>query len=264
MIATNHGKWIKIPVSTWLRLFAGSVGVVLGVLLGPAYAHAEGCPENSAPVEQSESNGEITVSCKCVEGYSKFGGRCEPSEKVDALRDAKSIKDAVSKGDKPPFEQLWKYYRYNRDIAKGLAPEENRCAMVLSMTLGLEPRPGEASLQQLGVTGITTIFKQIRGKMVIPQVSESEIAKRYYIRAQQLADRLQDEWGPPLVIDGRNAKETIAGKKGILFIQNAYPRAGSLGGRSGDHIDVWNSDRIGSSATLPFDKAGKVWFWETP
>lgn len=217
------------------------------------------CPGGSVQV------GEETI--RIENGKRIIERQCLPVGNVALknLENARLVKNATSQGQLPPFQPLWDYYQYNRDIAKGFAPEENRCAMVLSMTLGLEPRTGEANLQQLGVTGgLLTIFKQIRSKMVIPQVSDAEIAKRYYVRAQQLANRLQDEFGSPLVVEGPKATEMIAGRKGILFIQNAYPRVGSLGGRSGDHIDIWNLDRIASSATLPFDKAGKVWFWEIP
>lgn len=226
--------------------------VFLLVTALPSIQSFAACPQGSFQI------GEEKV--RIENGNRIIERQCMPAENI--LENARLVKDATSHGQAPSFQPLWDNYQYYRDVAKGFAPEENRCAMVLSMTLGLEPRTGEANLQQLGVTGgLATIFKQIRGKMVIPEVSNSEIAKRYYIRAQQLANRLQNEWGAPLVVEGPNARMAIIGKKGVIFIQDAY---GISGRRSGDHIDVWNLDRIGSSATLPFDKAGKVWFWEIP
>lgn len=183
---------------------------------------------------------------------------------VVAIENARMVHNATSRGQKPPFQPLWDYYQYNRDVAKGLAPEQNRCAIVLSMTLGFQPRAGELTLQQLGGEGISAIFTEIRKKMVIPPVAKAEISKRYYIQAQQLANRLETEWGPPLVVDGPKARGLISGEKGIIFIQDAYQSAGSFGRRTGDHIDVWNASRIGSDSTTPFDKATKVWFWKVP
>lgn len=183
---------------------------------------------------------------------------------VVAIETARIVRNATASGHKPPFLPLWDYYQYNRDVAKGLAPEQNRCAIVLSMTLGLQPRAGDLTLRQLGGGGIASIFTEIRKKMVIPPIAKAEISTRYYIQAQQLANRLGSEWGAPLVVDGPKAPSSISGKKGIIFLQDAYQSAGSFGRRTGDHIDVWNGTRIGSDSTLPFDKATKVWFWEVP
>lgn len=179
------------------------------------------------------------------------------------LENARSVHHATSRGQKPAFRSLWDYYQYNRDIAKGLAPEQNRCAIVLSMTLGLMPRADDKSLRDLGWTEDKDILTEIRKKMVIPEVAKAEIAKRYYIQAQQLANRLRSEWGEPLIVDGTKARELIAGKNGIIFLQDAY-RSWFFGVRTGDHIDVWNSDQIGSDSSMPFDKAAKAWFWEIP
>lgn len=100
-----------------------------------------------------------------------------------AIETAHVVQEATARGHKPPFLPLWDYYQYNRDVAKGLAPEQNRCAIVLSMTLGFQPRAGEHTLQQLGGGSLTSIFTDIRKKMVIPQVAQADISKRYYIQA---------------------------------------------------------------------------------
>lgn len=224
-------------------------------------AHQEGCPANSKPVQRTEANGEIIVSCQCIAGYTKYQGRCELIEKVNALKNAKAIKDAVSQGQKPPFEPLWNYYQTNRDIAEGFAPAENRCAIVLSLTLGIEPRANEASLRDLKL-----LHKINRERGVIPEVADAELAKRYYIRAQELANRLRDEWGEPVIIKTRDARKIISGKRGIVLIQDAYGEPDDQGHRTIDHIDVWNGSRIGSEDTVSsnFEQAPQVWFWQIP
>ncbi|MEW6353615.1 MAG: T6SS effector amidase Tae4 family protein [Pseudomonadota bacterium] len=191
-----------------------------------------------------------------------------PLDRANALKNVRLIRDAVAQGEKPPFQPLWDYYGYNRPIAEGLVPDENRCAIVLSMTLGLEPRAGEATVEALG-NKLHAIAKQIKRHVTmddkphtIDAVADAEIAKRYYIKAQQLADRLRDEWGEPLAVEGPQTLEAISGKRGVIFIQNAYRRAGSAGERTGDHIDVWDADHIASDSSTPFDDAEQVWFWE--
>lgn len=219
--------------------------LVLCLTLSPSHSMAVGCEADEVQVDEDEDY----IYCS--------------KRNAVALHNAHLVRDATSSGTPPPFQPLWDYYQYNRDVAKGLAPEQNRCAIVMSMTLGLEPQPGEKTLRQLGSgEGLASIFTDIRKKMVIPAVAKSEIAKRYYIQAQELAHRLEREWGKPQVSDGANARELISGKKGVIFLENAYPRAGSLGRRTGDHIDVWNGSRIGSDSTTPFDQAERVWFWE--
>lgn len=176
-----------------------------------------------------------------------------------ALENAKAVRDAVLHGNKPPFRPLWDFYKYNRPIAYGLVPDENRCAIVMSMTLGLEPRPGEVSLQDLGNKElVATLIGPIKTMMVEP-VKDSEIAKRYYVKAQDMANRLKNEWGTPLYLEGKDARKYIAGKQGVIFLQHAYLR---LRGVTGDHIGLWDSDHLADSATTPFERAEKVWFWE--
>lgn len=216
-------------------------------------ARADGCPPNSTEVKRTQANGEVIVSCQCIAGYTKFQGRCEEIGKVNELKNAKAIKDAISEGRKPPFQPVWDHYQNNRDIAKGFAPQENRCAMVLSITLGVEPRANEASLRDL----------KLRGG-VIPELADAEIAKRYYIRAQELANRLQDEWGEPVLLKSSAAEKAITGKRGIVFIEDGW--ANARGEMTVDHIDVWNGRLIGAHNALEprFERAVRVWFWELP
>jgi hypothetical protein len=103
--------------------------------------------------------------------------------------------------------------------------------------------------------------------LLVEPVKDSEIANRYYVRAQDMADRLVREWGRPVSVDGKDARKTIAGKRGVIFLQHAYLRAGGvmrMQGATGDHIGLWDSDHLADSASTPFDRAQKVWFWEIP
>lgn len=231
-----------------MKVFISCVPLLASLLWAPE--GFDGCPENSTEVRRTQANGEIVVSCQCVAGFTKYQGRCEPIGKVNALKNAKRIKDAVSQGQKPAFEPVWDFYQSNRGIAKGVAPEENRCAIVLSMTLGFEPRANEATLRDL---------KERKG--VIPELADAELAKRYYIRAQELANRIQDEWGAPSVFKSTEARTSISEKAGIVFIQDAW--MDGRGGMTVDHIDVWDGKRIGAYDSLEpqFERAKEVWFW---
>ncbi|HEX5886397.1 MAG TPA: T6SS effector amidase Tae4 family protein [Pyrinomonadaceae bacterium] len=243
---------MKPLVKKTVQVFISCVPLLASLLWAPAapVRQSNGCPENSAEVRRTRANGETVVSCQCIAGFTKYEGRCEPIAKVNALKNAKKIKDAVSQGQKPPFQPVWDFYQSNRGIAKGFAPEENRCAIVLSLTLGFEPRANEATLRDL---------KERKG--VIPELADAEMAKRYYIRAQELANRIQDEWGAPDVIKSTAARTAISKKTGIVFIQDAW--LGGSGSMTVDHIDVWDGDKIGAYDSLvpQFERAKEVWFW---
>ena len=170
------------------------------------------------------------------------------------------MREALQKGAKPPFQSLWSLYQYNRPIAFGLVPSTNKCAIVLSMTLGLTPRQGETSLQSLGNKElVATLVGPVKTLLVAP-VKDADIASRLYVKAQDLADRLKSDFGQPVYLEGKDARQFLAGKRGIVFFKNADLRY-RLRPRSGDHIDLWNSDRMASSAGTQFENAEKVWFW---
>jgi hypothetical protein len=243
---------MKALVKPAVQLFISCIPLMVSLLWAPVVTtqQSDGCPENSAEVRRTQANGETVVSCQCVAGFTKYQGRCEPIGKVNALKNAKKIKDAVSQGQKPPFQPVWDFYQSNRGIAKGFAPEENRCAIVLSLTLGFEPRANEATLRDL---------KERKG--VIPELADAELAKRYYIRAQELANRIEDEWGAASVFKSTEARTAIRAKTGIVFIQDAW--MDGRGSMTVDHIDVWDGDKIGAYNTLvpQFERAKEVWFW---
>jgi hypothetical protein len=196
-----------------------------------------------------------------------------PEERRRAIQNSRMVRDAVTRGVKPPFQPLWEFYEYNRSIAKGLVPDENRCAIVMSMTLGLEPRAGEASVRDLKdkkqaniIMGLIST-KNLDEPARLSAATHTEVAERYYLRAQELADRLGRDWGMPKQFSGLDAEKYLNGRQGVVFLQRAYLRFGkpelsTQGFRTGDHLDLWKSTMNATDSTMPFDKADKVWFWE--
>jgi hypothetical protein len=212
---------------------------------------------------------------------------------AEMLRHSKTIADAVSRGRQPPFRVLWDYYEFalQYEIAKGLAPDQNRCALTLSLVLGLQPRGGEVSLAQLreepvasgAVTAIRSLISHLAenardaahltGARTLPQITDAQIARRYYIRAEDIAARLRDLWRRDAVyLRGPEARAYIQDKRGIIFLQNYFwkwsqPVRDPLHPLelTGDHIDLWNGERPGSSFEDTLSKvedAELVWFWE--
>lgn len=204
-------------------------------------------------------------------------GSFSSEEKRQALRNSQVVHDATRHGGKPPFQPLWDYYEFNRPIAIGLLPDENRCAIVLSMTLGLEPRGNEASVANLTDQKKKSMILGLAAtKNLEANFSQTEAATHYYLRAQELANRLKSEWGQPQEIDALDAAKYLNGKQGVVFLEHAYqefrrpishPQGSYLEDpfknfRKGDHIDLWKSNMNASESTMPFQHAQKIWFWE--
>ena len=204
-------------------------------------------------------------------------GSYASEEKRQALRNSQVVRDATRRGEKPPFQPLWNYYEFNRSIAVGLLPDENRCAIVLSMTLGLEPRGNEASVANLTDQKKKAMILGLAAtKNLEMNFTQSEAATHYYLRAQELANRLKSEWGQPQEIDALDAAKYLNGKQGVVFLEHAYqefrrpishPQGSYLEDpfknfRKGDHIDLWKSNMNASESTMPFQHAQKIWFWE--
>ena len=98
------------------------------------------------------------------------------------------------------------------------------------------------------------------------------------IRAQELADWLQGNLSGAKVITGENFMDQISGKTGIVFFQNYYE--GVEGSLTGDHIDLWNKNEMGTygvfdtwlRTTVPWlgtlrgmsdlGKSTQILFWE--
>lgn len=147
-----------------------------------------------------------------------------------------------------PFAPLWKSHQENRAWAAGVAPKLNRCALVLSKTLGIKPGSGENSLAD-----VDDLAESAKGQAWLSD---------YFVQAQQLADRLHREWGAPTIwTSGKDAQAAVAGKKGVIFFEDAYGGWKFWKGKYIDHIDLWDGEKTGSGH-MPFEAATRVWFWE--
>lgn len=146
---------------------------------------------------------------------------------------------------------LWNNYCTNRKWANQLG-HINKCAVVMSASLGLKPGKGELSLAD--------IKEQLNERF-----QKEKWLENYFIRAQELANRLERSWGPaPQRWDRARVQSAISGKRGVIFFQDAW------GGT--DHIDLYNGKEIACRRTLdgkpllmgdddPFKLAKRIWFW---
>jgi hypothetical protein len=160
-------------------------------------------------------------------------------EQFAARIDGKAVKEAMARGERPPLPAAWNYHQHNRAIAEGLAPAENRCALVLSLTLDLKVRPGEASLADVA--------------SAIPEVRGAELAQRY-VRADELALRLKDLWGEPEE-HAPGTGEPLQGRKGVIYFEHGYDDI--------SHIDLWDGAKLGDEIEPAFQSSSRVWFWAT-
>lgn len=73
------------------------------------------------------------------------------------------------------------------------------------------------------------------------------------IRAQELADYLKTrpfaDCPKPIELTGESYEEKVSGKTGIIFFQDYWLRDGERT-RSGDHIDLWNENKLASLGWL--------------
>lgn len=167
------------------------------------------------------------------------------------------------------FQQLWDNYpagkidhvdpKTRKDIF------DNHCAINLSHCL-----------YKSGV-----LLKSFNGLKCWNCTSGSSI---HVVRAKELADWLMKKpfagCPQPATHTGKDYKEYIHGKKGIIFFRNYWVRSGE-NGRTGDHIDLWNGIKLAGSRLgilesiarvhlgisydgvwSDFGKADQVLFWE--
>jgi hypothetical protein len=156
------------------------------------------------------------------------------------------------------FDSLWIDYQKNKVHGIILLPDADRCALVLSLTLGLHPRQDtdKASFQDLSVADIK------------PERREGD--GNYYVRAAQLAERLKVEWGPPrLTGPGALIFSHIPHSRGVLFVQRSFRYAEFRHHHPtlGEHIDLWNGSIMASQPDPAKCKqvvefALKVEFWD--
>ncbi len=165
------------------------------------------------------------------------------------------------------FADLWAGYPKEHDPyrdAKGRVPAgfDNQCAIRMSSTL-----------HHVGVT-----MKSFKGAAV--QLD----GQRAAIRAEEFAAwlKLQPFCGlpsKPQPVTGPDWQQKIKGKTGIIFFKDYWARDGEVSHASGDHVDLWNKDRLTpgfasflrftvglrASSLLGFSDLGKakeILFWE--
>ncbi len=107
----------------------------------------------------------------------------------------------------------------------------------------------------------------------------SHKGKHHIIRAEELASslklRVPTSFSQPQKIVPGSFQTLLNGKTGVIFFKDYWQRGKeSLEQRSGDHIDLWNKDRITSSSMLTrsileffgrvsdLNKSREIWFWE--
>lgn len=153
------------------------------------------------------------------------------------------------------FAHLWARYQYNRTVAFELVkPDVNRCAIVMSLTLKKHPNAVAKSLGDFP-------------KLVDDAHRSDPRLRLVYVSSQQLALRLQGDWGKPLRFrtHPRQALEMISGRNGVVYFHHAY--AGNVG-----HIDLFDGKMIACKFSLdgsdhlvgpddPFVLAHEIWFW---
>ena len=107
----------------------------------------------------------------------------------------------------------------------------------------------------------------------------SHQGKRHIIRAEELAEALKSKVLPgftkPKKIEPGSFQTILKDSTGIIFFKDYWRRGKeSFEQRSGDHIDLWNKDRISSSSMFTrsilefigrvsdLNKSREIWFWE--
>ncbi len=167
------------------------------------------------------------------------------------------------------FAALWAAYPSSKpyvDSKTGKVPEgyDNQCAIKVSVALG----EAGAKLDSFKGAAVT-----IKGAKVA-------------IRAQELAawlkvQRIEGVASSPETISGEDWEKKIKGRTGIVYFADYWIR-GNEKVPTGDHIDLWNGNRLTASglegAAVTFlrfglgiesgpgfsslNKAKTIWFWE--
>lgn len=107
----------------------------------------------------------------------------------------------------------------------------------------------------------------------------SHPGKRHVIRAEQLAKWLSTNppksFGAMETVNPGEFQSKLAGRTGVIFFKDYWVRGNeSFENRSGDHIDLWNKNKITGSGMFyrsiiellglvsDLNKSRSVWFWE--
>jgi hypothetical protein len=155
------------------------------------------------------------------------------------------------------------------DRARKFGQEElvkrgNKCAMVMGITLRMQPRKGETSMRDL-LKEPTFAAKNMAKKVVSKFFADGNYDEavtgpdmpfmdRFYVKAKDLAKHIEDDCGEA-DIAGRG-KELVgsgklAGQKGVMYL------GGFWHGGSGDHIDLWDGRKLLITGT-PQDSQSEI------
>jgi len=164
------------------------------------------------------------------------------------------------------FSTLWKNFPekakieiecYNKQPT-GSAPFDNYCAILLS----------ECFIK----SGID--LSQLSGDRCW-----SHQGKRHIIRAEEMANALKRHvpsgFMQPIKVEPGSFQSVLNGKTGVIYFKDYWQRGKEkFEQRSGDHIDLWDKDRITSSSMFTrsileffgrvsdLNKSREVLFWE--
>lgn len=165
------------------------------------------------------------------------------------------------------FKTLWDNFPEDKDAIKGKcfnkqasgnAPFDNYCSILMSECFI------RAGISLESCTGVKCWSHQ---------------GKKHIIRAQQFAECLSASppkgFGKKEIIKPGEFQKMLNGRTGVIFFKDYWTRGNeSFQNRSGDHIDLWNKNRITGSSmwyrsiieflgfVSDLNKSKSVWFWE--
>lgn len=141
-----------------------------------------------------------------------------------------AVEEKTSTNTGISFDELWRNYPTNDPClnpANGKKAYDNQCAIRLG-----------AALEKSGVS-----FKSFRG----PRCEFGARGNGMVLRAQELADWLNTKpfahCPASIQVEGKSFHKKIAARKGIVFFKDYWMRDGEKS-PTGDHIDLWNMDRL--------------------
>lgn len=152
------------------------------------------------------------------------------------------------------------YEDYRIDSAPCKAGVTNQCAVRMSVAL---ERCG------FSLNAFDPARRVHRGR------SRCVLSIQHVLGANELAKYLKRIWGDPIKFRGRSkdtAQESLAGRKGVIYFNNCFRRAGQASKR-GDHIDLWNGEKyynqiinVGAGGDANpearlFGRSNAVWFF---
>lgn len=92
------------------------------------------------------------------------------------------------------------------------------------------------------------------------------LKEKHALSAEELANWLLKNWkkignvSEPVMLTGETYEKAVKGKTGIIFFQDYWHRSTDAEGqRTGDHIDLWNTNTLGSMTGV-MGRTFRTWF----